>query len=269
MIKIGIVGCAGRMGLMLVREVLDGADIELIGGTERPGADAVGRDLAEVAGRPASGVVVGIDAKTLFRQADVVIDFTSPAATVEHAGLAAETRTAHVVGTTGMDPTLTAALGDHAARAPIVVAPNYSIGVNLLTALVTQVARTLDPSYDIEIVEMHHRHKVDAPSGTALGLGRAAAEGRGVALDTVWKKSRDGITGERPAGEIGFATLRGGDVVGDHTVIFAAEGERLELAHRASSRQVFAKGAIRAARWVAGRPPGLYSMADVLGLTLR
>lgn len=266
MIKVGVVGCGGRMGQMLVREVLDAADMQLIGGTERPGSDAAGRDVAEVAGRPACGAIIGVDPKALFQRADVVIDFTSPAATVEHACLAAETRTAHVIGTTGLTPEMLAQIKDSSARAPIVCAPNYSVGINLLTALVEQVARSLDATYDIEIVEMHHRGKVDAPSGTALSLGRAAAKGRNVALDDVARKQRDGIIGARPAGEIGFATLRGGDVAGDHSVIFAAEGERLELTHRASSRQVFAKGAIRAARWVAGRPAGLYGMTDVLGL---
>lgn len=266
MIKVGIVGCAGRMGQMLVREVLDGEGLELAGGTERAGGDAVGRDLGEVVGRPATGVVVGVDPKTLFQRADVVLDFTTPAATIEHATLAAETRTAHVIGTTGMGPDLVARLKESAARAPLVLAPNYSIGVTLLMALVEDVARTLDPSYDVEIVEMHHRNKVDAPSGTALGLGRAVAKGRGVELEEVWRKARDGIIGPRPVGEIGFATLRGGDVVGDHSVVFAADGERLELNHRASSRQVFTKGAIRAVRWVVGKPVGLYSMRDVLGI---
>jgi 4-hydroxy-tetrahydrodipicolinate reductase len=267
MTKIGIVGCAGRMGQMLVAEVLAGEGLSLSGGTERPGSDAVGRDLGEVLGRGVLGVTIGSDAKALFSVSDVVIDFTSPAAAAIHAHLAAETRTGYVLGTTGLDSEQEASLRQAATRTAVVWAPNMSVGVNLLFALVEQIAGSLDPAtYDIEILEMHHRHKVDAPSGTALGLGQAAARGRGVKLDEVWQKSRDGHTGPRKAGDIGFATLRGGDVVGDHTVIFAADGERIEISHKASSRQIFAKGAVRAARWACGRPPGLYSMKDVLGL---
>lgn len=267
MTKIGIVGCAGRMGQMLVREVLETEGLVLAGGSERPGSDAVGRDLGELAGCRRNGIMVGDDAKLVFEGADAVIDFTAPAAAVEHARLAAETRTAYVVGTTGLSAEQEGALRQASTRTAVVWAPNMSVGVNLLLSLVEQVAAALDPAtFDIEIVEMHHRHKVDAPSGTALGLGRAAAAGRGVALENVWRKTRDGHTGVRPAGEIGFATLRGGDVVGDHTVIFAAEGERIELTHKASSRQIFARGAVRAARWASDKPPGLYSMRDVLGL---
>jgi 4-hydroxy-tetrahydrodipicolinate reductase len=267
MTKIGIVGCAGRMGRMLVAEVLAGEGLVLSGGTERLGSDAVGRDLGEVLGRGRLGITVGADAKALFAVSDAVIDFTSAAAATEHALLAAETRTAYVVGTTGLAADQEAALRQAATRAAVVWAPNMSVGVNLVLSLVEQMARSLDPAtFDVEIVEMHHRHKVDAPSGTALALGRAAAAGRGVALDAVWQKTRDGHTGERRQGDIGFATLRGGDVVGDHTVVFAAEGERIEISHKASSRQIFARGAVRAARWACGRPPGLYGMKDVLGL---
>jgi 4-hydroxy-tetrahydrodipicolinate reductase len=264
--KIGIVGCAGRMGRMLSSEVLSTEGCTLSGGTERPGSDAVGRDLGELLGRGTLGAMVGCDAKTLIAGAEAVIDFTSPTATVFHAQLAAETRTVLVVGTTGLSPDDEAALRTAATRTAIVYAPNFSVGVNLLLALTEQAAAILGDDYDIEIVEMHHRMKVDAPSGTALGLGRAAARGRRVAIEDVWCKARDGHTGARPKGEIGFATLRGGDVVGDHTVMFAAEGERIELGHKASSRAVFAKGAVRAARWAQGQPPGLYSMRDVLGL---
>ena len=190
-----------------------------------------------------------------------------PAATKAHAGLAGESGTALVVGTTGLDANTQAAVEAAAKSAPLVQAPNMSLGVNLLMALVEQAAAKLGPeAYDIEIVEMHHRHKVDAPSGTALGLGEAAAKGRGVDLSDARVSVRDGHTGPREEGTIGFATLRGGDVAGDHTVIFAAEGERLELGHRASNRGVFAQGALRAALWAAGKQPGLYSMKDVLGL---
>jgi 4-hydroxy-tetrahydrodipicolinate reductase len=267
MTRIGIVGCAGRMGQMLVAEVLAGEGLVLSGGTERAGGSAVGRDLGEILGRGRLDVTVGSDAKALFAASDVVIDFTSPAAVAVHAQLAAETRTAYVVGTTGLAADQEAALRQAATRTAVVWAPNMSVGVNLLFSLVEQMAGLLDPeTYDIEILEMHHRHKVDAPSGTALGFGQAAARGRGVALDAVWQKSRDGHTGARKTGDIGFATLRGGDVAGDHTVMFAADGERIEISHKASSRQIFAKGAVRAARWVCGRPAGLYSMKDVLGL---
>jgi len=264
--RIGIVGCAGRMGKMLVNAVLDGEGCTLAGGTERLGSDALDRDLGELAGRDRVGLPVEADPAALFQRADAVIDFTAPAATLVHADLAARSGRVLVVGTTGMSPADEAKLRAAAGHAAIVYAPNFSIGVNLLMALTERAAAVLAEDYDIEIVEMHHRHKVDAPSGTALGLGRAAAAGRAVALDEVWCKSRDGHTGPRPRGEIGFATLRGGDVIGDHSVIFAAEGERVELTHKASSRAVFAKGAVRAARWAAGQPPGLYSMRHVLGL---
>ncbi|MEO5373885.1 MAG: 4-hydroxy-tetrahydrodipicolinate reductase [Alphaproteobacteria bacterium] len=264
--RIGIVGCGGRMGGMLVAQVLNTGDCALAGGTERPGCDAVGLDVGTVAGRAPVGLMVGADARALFEASEAVIDFTSPKATVAHAALAAETGTALVIGTTGLEPPQQAVIAAAALRTVIVQAPNMSIGVNLLFSLVEQVAKILDENYDIEIVEMHHRHKVDAPSGTALGLGRAAALGRGVDLDTVAERVRDGNTGPRRRGDIGFATLRGGDVTGEHTVIFATPGERVELTHKASSRAIFAQGAVRAALWSKGRPPGLYSMRDVLGL---
>lgn len=259
--KIGIVGCGGRMGQMLVQAVLDNDGCTLIGGTERAGSEWVGRDLTPAAPSP-----IHADPAVLFGAADVVIDFTAPAATVAHAALAAASKTALVVGTTGLTAEDEAKLAEAATRVPVVYAPNFSVGVTLLMALTERAAAILGEEYDIEILEMHHRKKVDAPSGTALGLGRAAARGRDVALDSVWCKTRDGHTGARPRGEIGFATLRGGDVVGDHTVMFATEGERVELTHKASSRAIFAKGAVRAARWIEGRAPGLYSMRDVLGL---
>lgn len=264
--RIGVVGCGGRMGQMLVREIVATPGATLAGGTERPESPGVGRDVAVLAGLEAAGVVAVADPAELFAHADAVIDFTAPEATRLHADLAAQSETVLVIGTTGLNAEQQASIARAATHTPIIQAPNMSVGVNLLMALTEQVARTLDIDYDIEIVEMHHRHKVDAPSGTALGLGRAAAAGRGVPLDSVWCKSRDGHTGARPAGEIGFATLRGGDVVGDHTVVFAADGERIELTHKASSRGVFAKGAVRAALWAADKGPGLYSMRDVLGL---
>ncbi|WP_020590492.1 4-hydroxy-tetrahydrodipicolinate reductase [Kiloniella laminariae] len=264
--RIGIVGCAGRMGRMLTEVINRAEGCSVSGGTELPGSPNLGKDLGELAGIGALGVVVGDSAKKLFETSDVVIDFTVPAATLSHAKLAAETGCALVVGTTGMTAEQVSELEQSATRAPIVFARNMSLGVNLLMTLVQQVAAALDEDYDIEIVEMHHRHKVDAPSGTALVLGEAAAAGRGVALDKVADKVRDGIVGARKRGDIGFATLRGGDVVGDHSVIFAADGERIELGHRASNREVFARGAVKAARWLKDKPAGFYDMQDVLGL---
>jgi len=264
--KIGILGCGGRMGRMLVQAVLDTEGAQLAGGSDREGSDAVGTDLGQMIGRGPLGLTVGSDPRALVAASDVLIDFTAPAATLAHAALAAERGKVLIVGTTGLTAADEAQLAGFAQRTPIVYAPNFSLGVNLLLALVEQAARALSDDYDIEIVEMHHHHKVDAPSGTALGLGRAAAKGRAVDLDSVARRQRDGIIGARPKGEIGFATLRGGDVVGDHSVIFAAEGERVEITHRATTRAVFARGAVKAALWSAGKGPGLYSMKDVLGL---
>ncbi len=266
-VRIGITGCGGRMGRMLVAEVQGTAGCRLAGGAEAPGSPVIGQDLGELAGIPGGiGLAATSDRAALFAASDVVIDFTTPAASLAHAELAAALGKALVVGTTGHDAAQRAALENAAERAPIVWAPNMSLGVNLLLGLVEQAARRLGPEFDIEIVEMHHRHKIDAPSGTALALGRAAAAGREISLDGHSIRSRDGITGERPTGDIGFATLRGGDVVGDHTVIFAGMGERLELTHRAANRQIFARGAVRAACWVVGKTPGLYGIRDVLGL---
>jgi 4-hydroxy-tetrahydrodipicolinate reductase len=257
--KIGIVGCCGRMGQMLVEAVLTTSGVELSGGVERPGSSFVGQSISS-----RSALLVSDDAKNLFAISDAVIDFTHPTGTVLHAQWAAQAKCALVVGTTGLSADDEAILAQSAQQCPIVYAANYSIGVALLSALVERAAAVLGDSYDIEIVEMHHRNKVDAPSGTALSLGRAAAQGRKVELDQVWCKSRDGQTGARPKGEIGFATLRGGDVVGDHTVIFAGAGERLELTHKATNRNVFAAGAVQAALWAHRQKPGLYSIVDVV-----
>ena len=210
--------------------------------------------------------MVSDDPRALFATADVVVDFTLPASSVAHAELAGETGTALVIGTTGIDAAQEAAIAAAAAQAPILRAANMSLGVNLLLKLVEQTARALDLAFDIEVVEMHHRHKIDAPSGTALALGQAAAAGRAVNLESVAQRVRDGITGPRESGHIGFATLRGGDVAGEHTVVFAGESERLELTHKASNRVIFARGAVTAALWLSGKPPGLYGMGDVLGL---
>ncbi len=266
-VRIGIVGAAGRMGQMLVRQIGETRGARLVAAAEAPNGAAIGKDAGEIAGVGRLGVAVSGEAERVFETAQVVIDFTVPKASVVHADLAAARGVAMVLGTTGLSAEDGARIRAAAARAPIMWADNMSVGVTLLAELVERVARTLDPAYDIEIVEMHHRHKVDAPSGTALLLGRAAAAGRNVDLAKVSARGRDGITGARKPGDIGFASLRGGDVVGDHMVVFAGAGERIELGHRAASRQLFAQGAVRAALWVAGRGPGLYSMKDVLGLT--
>jgi len=254
------------MGRVLLRLAATTPGYRLAAGSERPGAAELGQDLGSLAGIGALGLILGDKADAVFAASDAVLDFTSPTASLAHAALAAASGKAHVIGTTGIDAAGEAKLAEAAARAPIVYAGNMSLGVNLLAELVIQVARSLDPAWDIEIVEMHHRHKVDAPSGTALLLGRAAASGRKVKLEDVADRGRDGITGARKSGTIGFTALRGGDVVGEHSVIFATEGERVELTHKATSREIFARGALRAGRWAAGRKPGLYAMKDVLGL---
>ncbi|PWR21070.1 4-hydroxy-tetrahydrodipicolinate reductase [Zavarzinia compransoris] len=266
MTTIGILGCAGRMGRSLINAALN-AGATLAGGTERPGSEFVGADLGTLVGRAPLGVAVTDSAEDLFARADVIIDFTAPVAAPLHAGLAGRTGRALVIGTTGLSAEQQAAVVAAATAAPVVQAANFSLGVNLLAALTRKVATILGPEeWDIEIVEMHHRHKVDAPSGTALALGREAAAGRGVALDAVSDRVRDGHTGARVKGHIGFATLRGGDVVGEHSVVFAADGERVELTHKATDRGIFSRGAVHAALWAAGKPAGLYDMADVLDL---
>jgi 4-hydroxy-tetrahydrodipicolinate reductase len=264
--RIGVAGAAGRMGRMLLRLAATTPGFVLAGGVVRPGADGIGADLGRLAGLEPLGLTLGEDAEALFAASDAVVEFSAPAPSLAHAELAAATGKAHVIGTTGIDAAGQARLAEAARRAPIVFSANMSLGVNLLAGLVAAVARALDPAWDIEIVEMHHRHKVDAPSGTALLLGRAAAQGRGVDLDQASERGRDGLTGARKPGAIGFAALRGGDVVGEHSVIFAGEGERIELSHKATGREIFARGALAAARWAAGRSPGLYSMKDVLGI---
>jgi 4-hydroxy-tetrahydrodipicolinate reductase len=252
---------------MLVREVLSHPDATLAGGSARPGSEIVGQDLGLLAGLKNCGLTATDEAGALVAASDAVIDFTRVELLAHHAELAVRHSAALIVGTTGFDAATRALLDKAAEKIPVVQAANMSVGVTLLAQLVRQVAAKLDDAtFDIEVVEMHHRHKIDAPSGTALALARAAAEGRNVSLDDVARKSRDGQIGPRPQGEIGLSTLRGGDVVGDHTIIFASEGERIELTHKASSRQIFARGAVRAALWAAGRKPGLYSMLDVLGL---
>lgn len=263
--NIGVVGCAGRMGQMVLAEIVGTEGCEVAGGTESPGHPTIGQDVTTQAGLKPSGVAVGEDAAALFVVSDAVVDFTIPVATVGHAKLAANTGTILVAGTTGLIPEQESVLATAAEKTVIFYAPNMSVGVNLLFALTERVASILGDDYDIEVLEMHHRDKVDAPSGTALALGRAAAAGRGVDHEVVADRGRDGITAARKTGDIGYAVLRGGDVAGDHSVIFAGDGERVELVHKASSRNVFARGAIRAALWAAKKPPGLYNMRGVLG----
>lgn len=242
MTKIGILGSNGRMGR------------------------AIAAVIPESGGIVAGGADQGDDLGPLAADSDVLVDFSSPAALVEHLAAAQAAGTAIVIGTTGLGPEHHAAIDDAARSIPVLQAANTSLGVNLLAHLVRETAARLGTDWDIEIVEMHHRHKVDAPSGTGLLLGNAAAAGRGVDLADVAVRSRDGITGERPEGAIGFGVLRGGSVAGDHQVIFAGEGERIELGHRAESRAIFAQGAVKAALWLAGKPAGRYAMTDVLGL---
>ena len=264
--KIAVTGAAGRMGRELIRAVHGKDECVLAGAIEQQGSLAVGQDAGLLAGLGKLGVVITDDAIEVFAKAEAVLDFTVPAASVEFAGLAANARIVHVLGTTGLAPEDEAKIDAAARHAVIVRSGNMSLGVNLLSALTRKVAEALDADFDIEILEMHHRHKVDAPSGTALMLGKAAAEGRGIDLDKVGVRVRDGHTGARRRGDIGFASLRGGSVVGEHSVLFAADGELIELKHRAADRGIFARGAIKAALWGRGKRPGLYSMMDVLGL---
>ena len=261
--RIGIAGCTGRMGITLIKTVTETAGVTLAVGSIRSDQSVPERDFWLSVGVK-GGVSVVTTPEALFAKSDVVIDFTTPASTMALAEQAAATGKPLVIGTTGLSAEQFRELGQYANQAPIVWASNMSVGVTLLTELVREVAKKLDPDFDIEIVEMHHRNKVDAPSGTALSLGRAAAEGRGIDFDAMACLAREGHTGLRPEVEIGFATLRGGDVIGDHTVIFAGPGERIELTHKSSSRSIYAYGAVRAARWLAGKPEGLYAMKDVL-----
>jgi len=264
--RIGVVGAAGRMGQMLVREIAGTKDASFGGGSEAPGSTALGKDPGELAGSGPTSTRIGSDAAALFASCDTVIDFTVPAASVAHAKLAAAAGKALVIGTTGFSAEDERAIAEAATRAAIVKAPNMSLAVNLLMALTERVAASLGPDYDIEIFEIHHKHKIDAPSGTALGLGQAAARGRRIDFKDNAVRARDGHTGARKEGTIGFSAARGGAEIGDHTVMFCGGADRLELTHKAHSRGIYAAGAVRAALWLAGRKPGLYTMKDVLGL---
>jgi 4-hydroxy-tetrahydrodipicolinate reductase len=264
--RLAIMGAAGRMGGALIRAIQETGTCTVAGAIERPGSPAIGKDAGEVAGAGHLGVPITSEPLEIFTRIEGVLDFTTPATSVATAALSAQARIVHVIGTTGFSADDEAKIEAAARHATIVKSGNMSLGVNLLAALVEKAASALDERFDIEILEMHHKHKVDAPSGTGLLLGEAAATGRQIALKDHSVASRHGHTGARPLGSIGFASLRGGSVVGDHTVIFAGAGERLELTHRAEDRQLFARGAVTAALWGRGREPGLYSMRDVLGL---
>ncbi len=264
--RLVVTGAAGRMGRTLIKTISETPGVALVGALERSGAADLDEDAGVLAGLPALGVEISDDPLPLLMHADGIIDFSTPAAAVELAALAAQARIVHVVGTTGLSEADLRKLEAAGRHAVIVRSGNMSLGVNLLAALVRQAAKALGEDFDIEIVEMHHRMKVDAPSGTALMLGEAAAEGRGIDLKSNSARGRDGITGARKRGDIGFAALRGGGVIGDHSVIFAGDGERLTLSHQAEDRTLFARGALKAALWARGQKPGLYAMSDVLGL---
>jgi 4-hydroxy-tetrahydrodipicolinate reductase len=261
-----VAGAGGRMGRALTRAIADTPGAVLTGALEAPGSELLGKDAGLLAGLPENGVKLSADLWTLSKDADGILDFTVPGATIANVAIAAERRLVHVIGTTGLSASDDAVIKSVTTRAVVVQSGNMSLGVNLLAALVKRVAQSLDDGFDIEILEMHHKAKIDAPSGTALLLGEAAAAGRKVALDQHSARGRDGVTGARNAGDIGFASLRGGTVTGDHSVIFAGPYERIELSHRAEDRMIFAHGALKAAMWAHGKKPGLYSMADVLGL---
>ena len=265
--RLVIAGAGGRMGRTLVKAIAETKGLVVAAALEQAGSPLLGQDCGELAGLGRNGVALSTDAAAALAQADGIVDFTIPAATVDLVRKAAPAGLVHVIGTTGFSADDERSIAAAAAAGAVIVkSGNMSLGVNLLAALVRRVARTLDDSFDIEVLEMHHNKKIDAPSGTALLLGRAAAEGRGIDLDKRSVMTRQGHTGARKAGDIGFATLRGGSVVGEHNVMFAGPAERIELAHKAEDRMIFARGALKAALWARGQKPGLYSMADVLGL---
>lgn len=267
MIRVVVPGAAGRMGAQILRLVAEAEDLEVAGAVERPGHPALGRDAGEVAGvGGALGVPLTDDLAACLEAADVVVDFTSAAASLVHLDAVCRAGKAIVIGATGFTPEERAEVVRRAPEARVFLAPNMSVGVNVLLKVVADVARLLGDDFDVEIVETHHRHKKDAPSGTALALGEAVAAALGRDLAADGTHGRHGLVGERGSREIGFHAVRAGDVVGDHTVIFGGLGERVEITHKASSRETFARGALRAARWLPGQPPGLYSMLDVLGL---
>jgi 4-hydroxy-tetrahydrodipicolinate reductase len=264
MISVAVLGVSGRMGRCLVRTIREAGDLTLSGALASPGSAALGRDAGDVAETGPLGVIVTADRELALAGADVAVDFTLPGAALANVEAAAARRIPVVIGTTGLDETLYAAIRRLSHDLPVLVAPNMSLGVNLLFSLVARASAALGDDYDIEVLEAHHRNKADAPSGTALRIAEIAAGARGRTLADVGIYTRAGQTGPRPRGAVGFAVLRGGDIVGEHRVLYAGTGESLEIAHRATDRMTFAYGAAAAARWIIGRPPGLYGMADVL-----
>lgn len=265
-VRIAVVGASGRMGKALIAAILDTDGATLSGAIEREGAAALGQDAGSLVGQPSMGIALTDDPLRVFAASDAVLDFTAPEATLHYAELAAQARIVHVIGTTGMSEDDEQKLNAAARHAAIIKSGNMSLGVNLLAVLVNRTAKALSADFDIEVLEMHHKAKVDAPSGTALLLGEAAADGRGLSLQEDGVFTRHGITGPRPEGAIGFATMRGGSVVGDHSVLFAGPAERITLSHHAEDRSLFARGAVKAALWGYGKKPGRYTMQDVLGL---
>jgi 4-hydroxy-tetrahydrodipicolinate reductase len=262
-----VAGAGGRMGRALTRVISETSGAVVTGALEAPGSELLGKDSGVLAGLPANGVLLSADLWSLSANADGIVDFTVPGATIANVAIAAERGLVHIIGTTGLSASDEAVIKSVTSRATVVKSGNMSLGVNLLAALVKRVAQALGEDFDIEILEMHHKAKIDAPSGTALLLGEAAAAGRGIALNAHSARGRDGLTGARKEGDIGFASLRGGSVTGDHSVIFAGAMERIELTHRAEDRTMFAQGAVKAALWARNQKPGFYSMADVLGLS--
>ncbi|MBR0799880.1 4-hydroxy-tetrahydrodipicolinate reductase [Bradyrhizobium jicamae] len=262
-----VAGAGGRMGRTLTRVISETPGAVLVGALEAPGSELLGKDSGVLAGLPANGIPLSADLWSMSANADGILDFTVPAASIANVAIAAQRGLVHVIGTTGMSPSDDAVIRSVTDRAIVVKSGNMSLGVNLLAALVRRVAQSLDQAFDIEILEMHHKSKIDAPSGTALMLGEAAAAGRQIALAQHSARGRDGLTGARRAGDIGFASLRGGTAAGDHSVIFAGPFERITLSHHAEDRALFAQGALKAALWAHGKKPGMYSMTDVLGLS--
>jgi 4-hydroxy-tetrahydrodipicolinate reductase len=265
-LRVIVVGASGRMGRMLVRAVIESGFADVVGATERPGCEFIGRDAGELAGVEALDVAL-VDNIRACAEADVLIDFSAPAATLANATFVAERNMGMIIGTTGFEAEQLQQLQDTLSGSPVAMAANYSVGVNLALNLIRQSAAVLDTDYDAEIFEAHHKHKVDAPSGTALAMGHALASGRGVKLDDVAVLSREGITGAREVGSIGFSVVRGGNIVGEHKAMFIADEERIEINHVASDRMVFARGAVRAANWLTNQPAGFYDMQDVLSLS--
>jgi 4-hydroxy-tetrahydrodipicolinate reductase len=264
-LKIAVAGASGRMGKMLVEAVLQAEDLSLSGALDVAGSPSIGQDPQATAGQ-AGKLRVTDDLRAGLSRADVLIDFTRPAGTLAHLAVCRDLGVQAVIGTTGFSEQQLATIAEHARHIAIVMAPNMSLGVNVMLKLLALAAQALPDDYDIEVIEAHHRHKVDAPSGTALAMGQALAQALGRELKDCAVYGREGQTGERGRHSIGFSSVRGGDIIGDHTVMFAGTGERIEITHRSSSRANYAQGSLRAARFLAGRPPGLYGMHDVLGL---